>query len=964
MDTDPENMLSADEPVRVFHRRMKKALSLYDMVVVGVVNEKDPDGVFNPRTLKRVYELTEFAATLTGAEIGAAVGRGVVPDDIIAPSTVDSMEPGEGGAVNFGWLMGEPPRTREQCLEVWRKAKRVPFLDGTLIGDVHPDRPSRAIALYLPLTDKNLSHEVYVKLRKRIASFGATGGDEFYITGLPVAEDTFGVEMFIQMAISAPMAMALVFLLMLLFFRKLVLIIAPMIVAIISVIFTMGALIITGYPIHIMSSMIPIFIMPIAVLNSIHIISEFFEKYQATRDRARTIKAVMDELFMPMLYTSLTTAAGFASLALTPIPPVQVFGIFVSVGIMVAWILTMMFIPAYVMLLSPRTLENFGAGHRDETSQKAASLSLLAKAMAATERVTYRFAKAIVVVAMIVLVAAGFGLSMIDVNDNPVKWFDKSHPIRKADMVLNRHFGGTYMAYLAFAADESDFDAARFGAELAEQARKRASELKDDYPDAEKVFAELGDLARGIEATGWSEFFEHLAAAVDKARGAGEAAPSQESPGGDVPGLPGGLDEAGEPQFHIDETADIASGEKEAWEQATDFIEEQRMRGELFKRPDVLDYLARLQDHLTKMELVGKINSLSDIVRTVYRDLRLPVADKDDPAKLAEFYKLPATRAGVAETLIQFQQSHRYRDLFHFVTPDFRSTSMWIQLKSGDNRDMSLVIEETKKFVKAQRPPSGVGTPEWFGLTYINVVWQNKMTTGMLSAFAGSFLVVLLLMITLFRSALWGLLSMVPLTVTIVGIYGVIGVAGKDYDMPVAILSSLTLGLAVDFAIHFLARSRTIYARCGSWRATAPAVFGEPARAIMRNIIVIAGGFLPLLLAPLVPYQTVGILLATILLVSGLATLVLLPAMVRLLEKRLFRPSRPVGAACNCAACLIGSTAMVMVIVLSLQSYVSATWTTLTGFGGATVVLAAVSCGILSRRAKCRIQADTEETQE
>ena len=86
---------------------------------------------------------------------------------------------------------------------------------------------------------------------------------------------------------------------------------------------------------HIMSSMIPIFIMPIAVLDSIHILSEFFEKYQKIKSRKKTLLYVMDDLFTPMFYTSLTSFAGFASLALTPIPPVQVFGIFVAAGIMI-----------------------------------------------------------------------------------------------------------------------------------------------------------------------------------------------------------------------------------------------------------------------------------------------------------------------------------------------------------------------------------------------------------------------------------------------------------------------------------------------------------------------------------------------------------------------------------------------------------------------------------------------------
>jgi len=54
IDTDPENMLAADEPARVFHNAQKKAFSLYDMVVVGVVNEENPQGVFNKKSLANI----------------------------------------------------------------------------------------------------------------------------------------------------------------------------------------------------------------------------------------------------------------------------------------------------------------------------------------------------------------------------------------------------------------------------------------------------------------------------------------------------------------------------------------------------------------------------------------------------------------------------------------------------------------------------------------------------------------------------------------------------------------------------------------------------------------------------------------------------------------------------------------------------------------------------------------------
>jgi predicted RND superfamily exporter protein len=130
---------------------------------------------------------------------------------------------------------------------------------------------------------------------------------------------------------------------------------------------------------------------------------------------------------------------------------------------------------------------------------------------------------------------------------------------------------------------------------------------------------------------------------------------------------------------------------------------------------------------------------------------------------------------------------------------------------------------------------------------------------------------------------------MVPLSLTIALIYGIIGLIGKDYDMPVAVLSSLTLGMAVDFAIHFLERTRMAYRECGNWRQASQAMFEEPARAIARNIIVIAVGFTPLLLAPLMPYKTVGIFLASIMLISGLATIILLPAILTVGERFLFR---------------------------------------------------------------------------
>jgi len=221
------------------------------------------------------------------------------------------------------------------------------------------------------------------------------------------------------------------------------------------------------------------------------------------------------------------------------------------------------------------------------------------------------------------------------------------------------------------------------------------------------------------------------------------------------------------------------------------------------------------------------------------------------------------------------------------VTPDYSSTAIWLQLRSGDNQDTTRVIEFLDDYIAHNPLPADVEL-RWAGKTYINVVWQNMMVTGMLKSLLGAFAFVFVMMAFLFRSARLGLLAMVPLSVTILGVYGLIGWIGKDYDMPIAVLSSLTLGLSVDFAIHFIERARAFLRNSGSFAVMQMQMFEEPARAIARNAIVIAIGFTPLFFAPLVPYITVGAFMAAIMTLSGITTLLLLPALIALAGPWLF----------------------------------------------------------------------------
>ena len=834
VDTDPENMLSADEDARVYNAKMKKEFSLSDIVVVGITNDFNSNGVFNPKTLGNIHQLTQFALSLHWTDEKTGKQAGVIGIDLLSPSTVDNIEQGGLGSVNFSWLMPNAPKTQEAALKVRERAKNIPFLDGTLISD-----DGQALAIYIPITDKHLSYEIREKLLARIAEFGEIEED-YYITGLPVAEDTFGVEMFKQMAISAPIAMLVIFLMLWWFFKRLIFVTSPMILAMVCALSTMAILIITGNTIHIMSSMIPIFIMPIAILDAVHILSDFFDKYNKIQDKRKTIIHVMNELFTPMLITTLTTIAGFASLALTPIPPVQTFGIFIAIGVFLAWIWSITFIPAFIVSIPDEKLAGFINTNTDINSDHK---TLMGRLLEKAGNFTYNHALIIVLISISTIGVAAYGISKINVNDNPIKWFNADHPIRVADRVLNEHFGGTYMAYLALEVDTTKATNIDFKPAMLERltmAEKNAIQLQ--LVQAKKIFTQTRSKIQnhiGSEQLLATKLLEFL----DK-----------------------GFENSADNEF-------------DTWDQVQLFIDSESQRSEIFKQPDALHYLANLQTFINGLEVVGKSNSLSDVIKTVHRELLLGKAEE---------FRIPDSSNAVAQTLITYQNSHRPHDLWHFVTPDYRKTSLWVQLTSGDNQDMSVVEQEVASYISAHPMPHNLKA-KWFGLTHINVVWQEKMVTGMFKSFTGSFIVVLIMMILLFRSFSWGILSMIPLTLTVGLIYGFIGLIGKDYDMPVAVLSSLSIGLAVDYAIHFLSRAREYTANYGSWEKAIGPLFSEPAMAISRNAIVVGVGFLPLLAAPLVPYQTVGFFIASILFLAGITSLLLLPAIISLMPKLFFR---------------------------------------------------------------------------
>lgn len=721
IDTDPENMLEPHQPDRVFYDQMKRDFGIHDLIVLGIVDDR---GIFRRKSLERIGSITEKILRI----------KGVIIEDVLSLTTTDNVK-SSGRLIDIHPIMREVPRSKEEIELLRKDILENPFLDEKLAS-----RDGTAIALYIPIQKKDMSYRIAGEIEK-ILKRELLAGQRYHLAGLPVAEDTFGHEMFIQMVVVAPLAFCVILILVFLLFRHMAFLLPVGMDAMFAVIWAMGLLIATGNTVHIMSSMIPVFLMPIAILDDIHVLSGFFDSYREVGDKRQALLKGMKPLYRPMLYTSITSAVGFASLSLVNIPPVRVFGLFVAFGIMAAWLFSMMLVPAVISLMSDEKLKKSLPLENQNSSSRLDGFIKWAG------RFSHSRARLVILFSLIIIGVGIFGILQIDINDNPVKWFKKSHPTREANRVMNKLFGGTYMAYLV-------------------------------------------------------------------------------------------LDGKGEDSI---------------------------------KNPEVIRYIDRLQKHLESNPIIGKTSSIADIIKRI--GLVLHNGE-------ISHHSIPNTKEAIGQFLFLYQSSGDPNDLDNFLDKQARRANIWVQMKGGDNLQMKEVEENLAEFTAKNPPPFEIEL-RLSGLTYINKVWQNLMVAGMLSAILGSAAVVLLLMILEFRSIFMGLLSMIPLSLSILLSYGLVGLVGKDYDMPIAVCSSLALGLAIDFAIHFLQRFKEKYAEVGNLEETSLYMSGDPCRAILRNALVIAIGFLPLTVSTLTPYVTVGVFFFLLMIFSFIATLFVLPAALK-----------------------------------------------------------------------------------
>ncbi len=275
---------------------------------------------------------------------------------------------------------------------------------------------------------------------------------------------------------------------------------------------------------------------------------------------------------------------------------------------------------------------------------------------------------------------------------------------------------------------------------------------------------------------------------------------------------------------------------------------------------DDVERLAADAPYITGVLSYRKV--LAGVSRALGGSEELPTFATADVADLASIVEMSEMRLQLRQLLTDAGDAARVR-LF-VRDADYERTSVLTQhLDRVLPPVLSRVNEEVSYHVSGDLP---------IALTVVDAVVRNQ-----LSSIAWTLPTVAITVLFLFRRVADMLICLVPVVASIILILGGMGYAGMPLGIATSMFASLAVGVGVDFAIHVLERYR-LERRSGSDHELAlSATFEKTGRGIAWNAIVLAGGFLVLNLSGLKPNHSLGILLASAMVVCYAATFMLLP---------------------------------------------------------------------------------------
>ena len=213
-------------------------------------------------------------------------------------------------------------------------------------------------------------------------------------------------------------------------FRRVSGIVIPLLVVLLTLLATIGSMALLGYPITSMTQILPSLLLAVAIGDSIHILSIFYHKFDETGDKNSAIAYAIGHSGLAVVMTSFTTAASLLSFSISDIAPVAALGIFSAIGVTLALILTLVFIPVTLSILPMKHKESDEDSFLDAFTINIANFSI-------------NYYRSIITTAAGVIVISLALASQMQFSHNPLHWCKKDNVVRTNTQTIDKELRGS-----------------------------------------------------------------------------------------------------------------------------------------------------------------------------------------------------------------------------------------------------------------------------------------------------------------------------------------------------------------------------------------------------------------------------------------------------------------------------------------------------------------------------------------
>ncbi len=284
-----------------------------------------------------------------------------------------------------------------------------------------------------------------------------------------------------------------------------------------------------------------------------------------------------------------------------------------------------------------------------------------------------------------------------------------------------------------------------------------------------------------------------------------------------------------------------------------------------FKNPAVLKLVDKMQKGVVKeTPVVGGAFSLVDFIDRINKVMH---------ADSSEYEHVPDSQDLIAQYLLLYEMSGDPENLTRVVDYNYKKLNVTFQLKSDDSKATKAALANIEKYKDDFRK---LGVQMHFaGSGYKALVFTDLILEGQILSLLMSIGIVFVLLLIMFRNFKVSIIGTVPIIVTAIISFGIMGWFDIPLNSTTALLSSIAVGIGIDYAIHFIEQYR-VNAKLGDKLLASQITMAHSGKAILFNAIVVIAGFLVLLFSVFPPNRELGFLVSVNMFTSFLGTLTIM----------------------------------------------------------------------------------------